>query len=146
MEKIIVVLGIAFMQMTVYAQLFNDSIVVNSNTKEINKTLIELDTIVGTDINNAERIKYGLFEFIDSSNYKLAQIFSLRDSMYLLKVIYTDKSSFDTVLSKSIIDYNRENIFYIEAYYKNLKKQKEEKSIKKEIKKLTQQLSMNPLF
>ena len=99
----------------------------NLFSQTIQKNLIEIDTIVGTEINDIERRKYVLFEFVDSLKYNYAQVFSLKDSTYQLEVNYTDGRIFDTILSKSVIDNNKENIIYLTAYYRTLEKQKNDK-------------------
>lgn len=90
------------------------------------KALIALDPLVGTEINQEEKRKFVLFGFVDSLNYDFSQLFSLSDSTYLLEVHYTNGRRLDSTLSQSVIDYNKENIFYMEGYYKALEKQKEQ--------------------
>ena len=97
----------------------------NLYSQDFNKTIIELDTIVGTQITDVERKRYVLFEFVDSLSYDFSEVYILSDSTYRIEVNYTDGRIFDTVLSKSVIDHNKENILYMSAYYNAIEKQKD---------------------
>lgn len=96
----------------------------NLYAQDLGKKLIELDALVGTKIDLTEKKKYVIFEFVDTLNYKFSEVYTLRDSSYLLKVFYANGTVVDTILSNVVIENYKENISYMASYYNALNKQR----------------------
>lgn len=108
--KIILSVIIVVLTTTVYSQ-------------QLQRELIVLDPLIGDSISLKEKKDYYLFEFIDTLNYNYSQVYKISDTTYLLELSLQDSTFFDTTLTQSLIDLNRENIHYMKGYFEAIKQQ-----------------------